>query len=396
MANESFRYKVSLNYVNSKNSEIMINSEQIQYIAIDKDYENTNMPVVAIVASIEKNILDDMILNIDNNIVTLGIYRYDINNQSDNITKKYFHDRFIYIIPDDISKTAIVDYPNGEDREGLYRDITIWLLPQDAVNNNRQSINGIFKNASTNSLILQSVNYIGNLLLELVQYDNKYEQVIIPPLDSISSYISYLNNNLSVFYDTPYRFFIDFDMAYIVSSSGKVTEAKNQQISTVEINISNILPESENDGGMSIDTRHKKYVVDINNSYCDFVKNNVTNKLVNEVTTIDASGNVVSKTIEGNESKVTTKINKIINLTNTDANAINNIAASIENNNIQITVSKNDLDTNMFTINKEYIITNVPEREEYNGRYILCSTKQFFMKQTDYFLMNTILKFKKV
>ena len=69
MANESFRYKVSLNYVNSKNSEIMINSEQIQYIAIDKDYENTNMPVVAIVASIEKNILDDMILNIDNNIV---------------------------------------------------------------------------------------------------------------------------------------------------------------------------------------------------------------------------------------------------------------------------------------------------------------------------------------
>src|SRR5574344_2022583 len=100
MANESFRYKVSLNYVNSKNSEIMLNSEQIQYIAIDKDYEHTNMPVVAIVASIEKNILDDMILNIDNNIVTLGIYRYDINNQSDNITKKYFHDRFIYIIPD--------------------------------------------------------------------------------------------------------------------------------------------------------------------------------------------------------------------------------------------------------------------------------------------------------
>ena len=75
MSKESFRYKVSLSYVNSdSNSEILIDSNQIQYIGIDKDFDNTNMPVIAIMGSIEKDIIDDMINNINNNIVTLGIY----------------------------------------------------------------------------------------------------------------------------------------------------------------------------------------------------------------------------------------------------------------------------------------------------------------------------------
>ena len=147
MSKESFRYKVSLSYVNSdSNSEILIDSNQIQYIAIDKDFDNTNMPVIAIMGSIEKDIIDDMINNINNNIVTLGIYRYDINNQNDDITKKYFHDRFIYIISDDVSKTAELDYYEGNNNTLLYKDITIWLIQQDSVNNNRHTINGIFKN----------------------------------------------------------------------------------------------------------------------------------------------------------------------------------------------------------------------------------------------------------
>ena len=227
---ETFRYKISLKYINSSNTEIIIDSNQLHYIVIDKDFDNNNMPVIAISGSIEKNIIDDMINNIDNNIVTLGIYKYDNQNQSDGITTKYFNDRFLYIIPDDISKTAELDYPEGKEHKGLYKDITIWLLQQDAVNNNRQSINGIFKNATTNTMILYASNFLGKMLLEPVKYDNKYDQIIIPPQDSISSYIKYLNNNLSVFYDSPYRFFIDFDTTYITSSNGKKIEMKGNNI----------------------------------------------------------------------------------------------------------------------------------------------------------------------
>lgn len=395
MAKETFRYKVTLRYVMENNDEIIIDSNQISYVAVDKDFDNNNMPVIAIVASIEKDVLDDMIRHVNDNILTLGIYRYDVNNQTDNITKKCIHDRFIYILPDDISKTAVIDYPNGEGKEGLYKDVTLWLLPQDAVNNNKQPINGIFKNATMNTMILNSTNYLGKMLLEPIKYDNKYDQVIIPPQNSISEYISFLNNDLSVFYDTPYRFFIDFDMTYIVSSSGHVVKSKNESIFTFDIQISSIIPQEEDDTGMYIDKRNNKNVIYVNSANVNYTRNNITNKMVNSITTIDSSGNVYKKDVESNNTKVTKKLSTIINLSNTDNNAVNNIVSSLSMNNVGVSIVKNDLDANVFTMNKEYIITD-NTHPEFNGRYLISSVKQMYTKQTEQFVMATILNLKKI
>ena len=395
MAKETFRYKVTLRYVMENNDEIIIDSNQISYVAVDKDFDNNNMPVIAIVASIEKDVLDDMIRHVNDNILTLGIYRYDVNNQTDNITKKCIHDRFIYILPDDISKTAVIDYPNGEGKEGLYKDVTLWLLPQDAVNNNKQTINGVFKNATMNTMILNSTNYLGKMLLEPIKYDNKYDQVIIPPQNSISEYISFLNNDLSVFYDTPYRFFIDFDMTYIVSSSGHVVRSKNESIFTFDIQISSIIPQEEDDTGMYIDTRNNKNVIYVNSANVNYTRNNITNKMVNSITTIDSSGNVYRRDVESNNTKVTKKLSTIINLSNTDNNAVNNIVSSLSMNNVGVSIVKNDLDANVFTMNKEYIITD-NTHPEFNGRYLISSVKQMYTKQTEQFVMATILNLKKI
>ncbi len=395
MAKETFRYKVTLRYVMENNDEIIIDSNQISYVAVDKDFDNNNMPVIAIVASIEKDVLDDMIRHVNDNILTLGIYRYDVNNQTDNITKKCIHDRFIYILPDDISKTAVIDYPNGEGKEGLYKDVTLWLLPQDAVNNNKQTINGVFKNATMNTMILNSTNYLGKMLLEPIKYDNKYDQVIIPPQNSISEYISFLNNDLSVFYDTPYRFFIDFDMTYIVSSSGHVVRSKNESIFTFDIQISSIIPQEEDDTGMYIDKRNNKNVIYVNSANVNYTRNNITNKMVNSITTIDSSGNVYKKDVESNNTKVTKKLSTIINLSNTDNNAVNNIVSSLSMNNVGVSIVKNDLDANVFTMNKEYIITD-NTHPEFNGRYLISSVKQMYTKQTEQFVMATVLNLKKI
>ena len=395
MAKETFRYKVTLRYVMENNDEIIIDSNQISYVAVDKDFDNNNMPVIAIVASIEKDVLDDMIRHVNDNILTLGIYRYDVNNQADNITKKCIHDRFIYILPDDISKTAVIDYPNGEGKEGLYKDVTLWLLPQDAVNNNKQTINGVFKNATMNTMILNSTNYLGKMLLEPIKYDNKYDQVIIPPQNSISEYISFLNNDLSVFYDTPYRFFIDFDMTYIVSSSGHVVRSKNESIFTFDIQISSIIPQEEDDTGMYLDKRNNKNVIYVNTENVNYNRRNITNKMVNSITTIDSSGNVYRRDVESNNTKVTKKLSTIINLSNTDNNAVNNIVSSISMNNVCVSIVKNDLDANVFTMNKEYIITD-NTHPEFNGRYLISSVKQMYTKQTEQFVMATVLNLKKI
>ena len=367
---EQYNYRIVLKYINSSNVEVEIDSNQLQYILIDKNFDTCNMPVISIFGSIEKNILDDMIRNMNNNIVTLGIYKYDATNQNDNITDKYFHDRFIYILNEDVSKTDKIDNPNGIDSKTgntQYKEVNLFLIQQDAINNNRQIINGVYHNASTNSLILQTTNYLGKVLLEPIRYDTVYDQIIIPPLDSISNYIRYLNDNLGVFYDTPYRFFIDFDATYIVSSAGNPIRARNQYVYTIVVDIKEIDVETSEEPGAYVDIVSGKYTIGIDASKVEYNKNHVTNKLVN----------------------------KVMNVSNNDKNVINSISSNIESSNITLSIVKNDLDASLFTINKEYIIKD-PLHDEYNGRYILTQSKQLFIKQNENFIMSTVLSFKKV
>ena len=394
---EQYNYKIVLKYINSTNIEVEIDSTQIQYILIDKDFENINMPVITIFGSIEKNILDDMIRHSNDNLVTLGIYKYDNTNQNDNITEKYFNDKFIYMLNEDLSRTDKLDNPQGIDSKTgnrQYREVTIFLIQQNAINNNRQTINGVYHNASMNSLILQSTNYLGNMLLEPIKYDTRFDQVIIPPIDSISNYIRYLNDNLGVFYDSPYRFFIDFDTTYLVSSSGNAIRARNQYIYTIVIDIREIDSNISEEPGAYVDLKSGKYTIGIDASKVEYVKNNVTNKIVNKITVINSKGDVFEQDIEDNKAKVTSTINQIMNISNNDQNVINNISYSVESANITITIVKNDLDASLFTLNKEYII-NDPVHDSYAGHYILLQVKQLFIKQNENFIMSTVLKFKK-
>ena len=394
---EQYNYKIVLKYINSTNIEVEIDSTQIQYILIDKDFENINMPVITIFGSIEKNILDDMIRHSNDNLVTLGIYKYDNTNQNDNITEKYFNDKFIYMLNEDLSRTDKLDNPQGIDSKTgnrQYREVTIFLIQQNAINNNRQTINGVYHNASMNSLILQSTNYLGNMLLEPIKYDTRFDQVIIPPIDSISNYIRYLNDNLGVFYDSPYRFFIDFDTTYLVSSSGNAIRARNQYIYTIVIDIREIDSNISEEPGAYVDLKSGKYTIGIDASKVEYVKNNVTNKIVNKVTVINSKGDVFEQDIEDNKAKVTSTINQIMNISNNDQNVINNISYSVESANVTITIVKNDLDASLFTLNKEYII-NDPVHESYSGKYILLQSQQLFIKQNGSFIMSTVLKFKK-
>lgn len=394
---EQYNYKIVLKYINSTNIEVEIDSTQIQYILIDKDFENINMPVITIFGSIEKNILDDMIRHSNDNLVTLGIYKYDNTNQNDNITEKYFNDKFIYMLNEDLSRTDKLDNPQGIDSKTgnrQYREVTIFLIQQNAINNNRQTINGVYHNASMNSLILQSTNYLGNMLLEPIKYDTRFDQVIIPPIDSISNYIRYLNDNLGVFYDSPYRFFIDFDTTYLISSSGNAIRARNQYIYTIVIDIREIDSNISEEPGAYVDLKSGKYTIGIDASKVEYVKNNVTNKIVNKVTVINSKGDVFEQDIEDNKAKVTSTINQIMNISNNDQNVINNISYSVESANVTITIVKNDLDASLFTLNKEYII-NDPVHDSYAGHYILLQVKQLFIKQNENFIMSTVLKFKK-
>ena len=394
---EQYNYKISLLYTSNIAEAVEIDSQQIQYILIDKNFDACNMPVISVFGSIEKSLLDDMLENMSNATMTLTVYKYDVANNNGGIGELYFQDKFMFMMDQDLNKTHNLDdddYTAGGDTQ--YKEVNIWLLPQMAVNNNRFIQNGVFHNATMNSMILNATNNVGDMVVEPISYDNSFDQIMIPPTNTISQYMKYLNDNVNTFYDTPYRYFMDFDLTYMVSSAGKPVPAKNQTVNTVTIDVQDIDNENTNDElGAFTDEKASTYKIYTDTSRIDYTSNHLTNRSMNQLTVVDAQGNKTERGINGMTTEITGNFNQVLNISNNDPNLANSIANAATADNTVFSMVKNDLDARLFTINKEYIL-NDPLHEENATRMLLAQSKQLFIKQGDAFIMSTSLSFRKV
>ena len=77
---EQYNYKLSLLYTSNVAEAVEIDTQQIQYILIDKNFDACNMPVISLFGSIEKSLIDDMLDNMSNATMTLTVYKYDVAN----------------------------------------------------------------------------------------------------------------------------------------------------------------------------------------------------------------------------------------------------------------------------------------------------------------------------
>ena len=89
---------------------------------------------------------------------------------------------------------------------------------------------------------------------------------------------------------------------------------------------------------------------------------------------------------------------KTVRILNDNDGLLQNMISSIDNSAIQLLVQKTDIDSAVFTINKEYLIRaeHAYNTERYNGRYILSRKRELFIRDDDTFTANVMLLFKKV
>lgn len=408
MANSVCSYNIRLYFNNAiDNSSIEIPQDNISSILIDKDYENLNQPVIILSVSIDKKLLDTMIRTQEDSLLSLQIFK---NNDLEefSIGECVLEGLFIYMTEKDISNTEILDYPDNPsiaERNDLFRTITLYLLKRDTVNNINQVINTVIHSTyrgpneepiTMTELILRVSNYFSPLLLEPLQYDPSFKQIIIPPVTTITEYLEYLNDNIYTFYDSGYRFFVDFDSTYIISKSGKKVPHIGQESDTVIIDIGNITDFEHNERGYSFDKENNHYHIPVPLASTRFLSNVFTKRMVTNVSSVTSSGEVYSETIDGNETLNNKIKTKIIQTNSSNPNIINNITSDLYMNNIVVDINKPDLDAEIFTINKEYLINNCDEHMDYNGRYLICSVKQIYIKQNNKFKMSTVLRLKKI
>ena len=87
---------------------------------------------------------------------------------------------------------------------------------------------------------------------------------------------------------------------------------------------------------------------------------------------------------------------KVIAVSNDNANEIKNIQSEILIASNKISITKTDLDTSVFTINKRFVIKNYDAHSNLNGVFIMIKKSDFFTRAGNKFKLSTQIEFAKV
>jgi hypothetical protein len=278
------------------NEPKLIDQKNIKSLTIYKEYDKYNMPIATMNLHIDKKFADNIIKNSKTATMIMAVYKYQLDNNAA-IKQLYFKHEFSYLTDDDTNKTEDIDYAKtdskDEDREDVYRILKLGLISKKLVDRNLSPNNATIYKSSMQNIIVDLLNIGEPLLIEPFTETELVEQLIIPPKESLSKTLDYLNT-IRVFYNTGYRFFMDLDNIYLVSKSGKATLRNVDKYATIKFNLSDIGGKEEAIlEGFRDDDKTKSYIVDIPTTDIKYGKDNITDKELNGFTAvIDASKTV--------------------------------------------------------------------------------------------------------
>lgn len=385
----NYKYMISLSYIKD-NEEIVFDHKNIITMTIDYDYDKKNMPIILMRLGIDKSVLDHMIKNKDKTII-LNISKFK-DSDGINIRKTIIKGEFFYFLDNNINYLDDLDYAddNNKQNEDLYKTISLGLMKKDLILNNKVLINTVYKDTYLLDIICEAFSK-KNIVIEPFVKDIYIDNLIVHPIESLSKFIAYLNDRYTL-YESPYRLFFDFNKTYLLSSSGKGVPIKNEKFNSVFIYINNTITQESKVQGMSEDDKLKAYVVYVDSSSINISIDNVTTLSYNQIIGIDSEGN--SKTIDL-DSDVDGKRYKIARINNDNLEFLNNIKKSIETNKIVINIIKEELDSEVFSLNKEYYIKSYNKLADKDGRFLLSAKKEVYIKEAEAFTMTSILTLKK-
>lgn len=395
---DKYKYSIDLRYIKQKERISQeIKPEHIRSIIIDRDYKANNLPIMFMNITLDKKLIDDMIKNYDKNTMVLTIYKY-IYRENKLVTKtRYIHAEMTYFIPDDLNYRSSLDYDEKEnqERDDITKNITIGLMGNDSINNNKRTINGTLKNTTMINAVHYCTSHL-NMVIERFTYNETIPELLIPPQSTVSSAIKYLNN-IKVFYSTPYRFFIDFDCGYLLSSAGTMVPKKGDSINSILIIIRDPLHPQAMEEGMITNYNTKNYQIDISAADSQVYQNRVTEKLYTSLSGISEQGQTKSQALSINQSKYSNDKTEIIRTPSSNPNLLQNVTAGTNQTSSHVTLNKVDVDASVFTPNKRYIIRNYDGHKDRDGDFILTRKREIYFFETDSrFTGSVMLEFDQV
>lgn len=389
MKGNSYKYNIQLTYMKD-DIEINLDYKNILTMAIDYNYEKKNMPTLLIRVGIDKSIIDHMISN-KNNTIILSITKFKESNGI-HIRKPVIKSEFFYFLDNNMSFTDDIDYGNKENKENkdIYKIISLGLIQKDIVLNNKTLINTVYKDTHLLDIICD-VFKEKNLVIEPFVNNDDVKCLIVPPMETVSKFLTYLDDRYT-FYNTPYRFFYDFNKTYLLSSSGRGVPVKNEKYNAIFIYVDNTITDKSKFDGMKEDSELKAYIINVDAAAINISVDKATTISYNQIIGVNSEGEYQSVNINSNLDGDRYKVTR---LSNERFDVLDNLKNELESNNIVINIIKGELDSTVFTLNKEYYIKNYNKLADKNGKFLLSAKKEIYIKESEYFNMTTILTLKK-
>ena len=392
----SYRYRVTLQYLHTKSNTVTtILNESLKSLIIDNNYDPNCMPIIFANLRLDKSLVDDMIKNQNDNLFILIITMYDKNSE-DPINIDCVREKCTYFLPNDVNKMNPIDYNEKTEESMLgdtYQIVTLGLMILNHINRNKVLCELSMKNVSNTDIVKNITFHFPDIIIEPFTYNDTFDQLILPSKDSVKKALEFLNNH-RVFYSTPYRYYQDFNYAYIISSSGRPIDRSNDLYSSIVLTVKDVDDIAANDTGVIINRETNTYEVYLSYANTHVYDNTIVNKSKNRIRGITSSG--ASDLSLANNASYSNAKYSTIRLNNDNIHMLENIEASANMENFLLYFSKNDLPMDLFSLNKRITIHNIDRYQEYNGRYLLYRNRQIFIREDSTFVMNTMINLKRI
>jgi len=394
--NSIYSYSASITITFNDNKDPMVlDNVFIKGLVIDYSYDEKNFPLLYVNVSIPDDVVDVLVENQSTGTIIFSLKKRIINGDYPGLMMDYIEGKFVYFMPNSASAYDEQEKEKNPENTNDYNDIyTIGLISLDHINKSKKSVNGMIK-SGTKSSILYYMLKDHKLLMEPIQYNSIMKNTILPPIGSVTKALNYFNE-LEVFYDTPYRFFMDFDMTYLTSSSGKLIRKKGSICDNVIINVSNIYDE-RNMEGMILDKDLGAYIINTSATFCSMIDSSLADKGYNKISAAITTGNksdIIVKDVT--DSEITNKTTNI-RLPNNNIKLLKNIEYKNKLNIITMSISTTKIDSSVITMDKIYTI-NVDEvyGSNYTGQYLLVQKKEMYTPDAEGLALNISMIFKKI
>lgn len=394
--NSIYKYTAQIETTFEGDSEsTIIENMRFKYIVNDYNYDEFNFPLIYCYVNLTIEQQEKFVENQKTGTLVFTLQKYIENSDMPGLKVNTIQQECIYFISGDAGKNKerIIDEDKTQD---LGDNFVIGLIALDHINKLKKVMNMNITQSSSMTSVVCNVLEGHTLLIEPFDNNNGVENLSLPPINSITKVLRYLNN-YQAFYNTPYRFFMDFDTTYLMSSSGRGLVRRGETCNDIKINIRHNFQES-NMEGMYQDKTNNMYILDCSGTYTVLSDTTDSSRSFSAIGGVTVEGDIEEQDtgLLDSGSPILSKTN-MIRIPNGNTTLITNMTTETANNAVTLTIAKNKIDASILTPNRHYVVECGEVYDtKYDGNFLLSRKRELYLQEGEGLAMSAILYMKKV